>query len=84
MILTDISHYLREHGRASLNDIALGVGSAPEALETMLATLERKGRVRRLPAGSSCGTSTCSKCDPTTLAIYEWTGDGRSPPSKAG
>jgi len=84
MILTDISHYLRQRGRASLNDIALGVGSSPEALATMLATLERKGRVRRLPTGSSCGTSSCGKCDPTTLAIYEWVGDGCRPPSNPG
>jgi len=40
----------------------------------MLATLERKGRVRRLPAGSTCGASCCH-CDPSTLALYEWTGD---------
>jgi hypothetical protein len=37
----------------------------------MLATLERKGRVRRLPAGSSCGKSCCA-CDPKRLQIYEW------------
>jgi hypothetical protein len=40
----------------------------------MLATLERKGRVRRLPAGSSCG-KTCGKCDPRATQIYEWCGD---------
>ena len=50
------------------------VGATPGALEPMLATLERKGRVRKLPAGSGCGHA-CGKCDPTTQAVYEWTGD---------
>ena len=74
MILSRVSHYLRRHRRASLHDMAHSTGSTPEAIAAMLATLERKGRVRLLPAGSSCG-SACCKCDPTTLAIYEWTGE---------
>jgi len=73
MILSNVSHYLRQHRRASLDDIVHGIGSTPEATEAMLATLERKGRVRRLPAGSSCGSSCC-KCDPAKLMIYEWNG----------
>lgn len=73
MILSRLSSYLREHRRASLADMALGLDCSPAALEPMLATLERKGRVRRLPSGSTCGSS-CSKCDPTTIALYEWTG----------
>ncbi|WP_333874954.1 FeoC-like transcriptional regulator [Methylobacter sp.] len=77
MILSNVSHYLRQHRRASLDDIAQGTGSTPEAIAAMLATLERKGRVQRLPIGSSCGASCC-KCDPAKLAIYEWTGENRS------
>jgi hypothetical protein len=74
MILSRISDWLRAHRRASLADLAYGVGADAEALEPMLTTLERKGRVRRLPAGSSCGRSCCN-CDPTALTIYEWAGD---------
>ncbi|GAB3375570.1 FeoC-like transcriptional regulator [Azotobacter armeniacus] len=74
MILSEIGQYLRQHGRASLRDLATATGSTPEAVEAMLATLERKGRVRRLSAGSTCGTSCC-KCDPATLALYEWIGE---------
>lgn len=73
MILSRVSHYLRQHRRASLYDMANGIGSTPEAVEAMLVTLERKGRVRRLPADSSCGNSCC-KCDPATVTIYEWVG----------
>ena len=71
MILSRLSDYLRERRRASLADMAIGLDSAASALEPMLATLERKGRVRRLPAGSSCGKSCCA-CDPKRLQIYEW------------
>lgn len=74
MILSRLSDYLREHRRASLADLAHAVGAAAEALEPMLATLERKGRVRRLPAGSGCGRA-CSGCDPSTQVVYEWAGE---------
>lgn len=73
MILSRLSDCLRQQGRASLAELAQGVGASAEALAPMLATLERKGRVRRLPPGSSCGKSCC-KCDPTTLELYEWAG----------
>ncbi|MBI5782085.1 MAG: FeoC-like transcriptional regulator [Rhodocyclales bacterium] len=71
MILSRLSHTLRQQRRASLDDLATALQAAPEAVEAMLATLERKGRVRRLPAGSSCGKSCCA-CDPKRLQIYEW------------
>ena len=74
MILSRLSSYLRQHRRASLSDLAHGLGSTPEALEAMLARLERKGRVRRLASESSCGSSCC-RCDPALLALYEWVGD---------
>jgi len=58
MILSRLSDTLRQQRRASLDDLATALQAAPEALEAMLATLERKGRVRRRPAGSSCGKSS--------------------------
>jgi len=73
MILSRVNDYLRQHRRASLTDMAYGLDAAPEALQAMLAALERKGRVRRLPAGTSC--SGCCKCDPHAVELYEWTGD---------
>ncbi|AVZ80144.1 sugar metabolism transcriptional regulator [Zoogloeaceae bacteirum Par-f-2] len=73
MILSRLSDYLRERRRASLADLALGLHASPDAVEAMLATLERKGRVRRLPPGSSCA-SRCGKCNPGTIQIYEWCG----------
>lgn len=72
MILTQLVAYLRQHRSASIAEMSIGLNTTPEVLNAMLATLERKGRVRRLPANPACG-HTCCKCDPNTLALFEWT-----------
>lgn len=74
MILSRLSDYLRERRRASLADMAIGLDSAASALEPMLATLERKGRVRRVAPAVGCGTSCCT-CDPASTVVFEWAGD---------
>jgi predicted ArsR family transcriptional regulator len=71
MILSRITAYLREHKRASLLDMSYALEATPDALKAMLSTLERKGRVRRLPGGTACGGG-CSKCDPHSVELYEW------------
>lgn len=73
MILGQVNEYLRLRLRASLADMALGLEASPDALREMLAVLERKGRVRLLPRGTSC--SGCCKCDPNASELYEWAGD---------
>jgi len=82
MILSRLGNYLRERRRASVADMANGLGSTPAALEPMLATLERKGRVRRLAAASACGT-TCCRWAPATVAVYEGAGDERAGDERA-
>jgi hypothetical protein len=59
---------------ASITDLAHGLDTTPAALKGMLATLERKGRVRRLPAGTACAGGCC-KCDPNAVELYEWVGE---------
>ena len=71
MILSQVSDYLRTHRRAALRDMAIGLDSSPDALREMLAVLERKGRVTKLAAGSSC-SGGCHKCSPVSVEIYEW------------
>jgi len=73
MIISRLSAYLQQHQRASLHDMALGLDTDAEALRNMLSVLERKGRVSRLPSGTSCGGG-CGKCQPHTVEIFEWTG----------
>jgi len=73
MILSELTAYLAEHKRVALTDMAYRLGSDPEALRGMLIILERKGRIRKLPAGIACGGG-CSKCDSASIEIYEWVG----------
>lgn len=73
MILSQVNAYLKQHRRASLVDMAHGLDANPEALKGMLAALERKGRVRRLPSGTAC--DGCCKCDPNAVELYEWVAD---------
>jgi hypothetical protein len=71
MIITELSDYLRETHRAALLDLSHRFDVDPDALRGMLATLERKGRVRKLPANTPCGGGCCN-CDPATIEIYAW------------
>ena len=69
MILSELTSNLTERRRASLADIANRFDTEADVLRGMLATLERKGRVRTL-AVRACGGG-CSKCEPTSLDLYE-------------
>ncbi len=72
MILADLRNYLAEHRRASLLDMANRFDTDAGAVRGMLATLERKGRVRKLPPGTACrGGCSCNQVAPE---LYEWVG----------
>ncbi len=73
MILSELTGYLARHRRVALIDMAHRFEASPDALRGMLATLERKGRVRRLEGGAACASS-CGKCDTASLETYEWLG----------
>jgi hypothetical protein len=75
MILSDIKRYLSERSQATLADMALHFQSSPDAVRGMLEVWSGKGKVRRHLANPSCGSS-CSNCDPASVEIYEWIGDG--------
>lgn len=70
MILVQLRSHLAQQRRLSLRDLATRFDAEPDAMRGMLATLERKGYVRKLPAGSVCGT--CGQCDQATPELYEW------------
>ena len=77
MILADIRRYLEQHRRAALQDIALRFDSDPDAVRGMLEQWIRKGKVRLCRASAACGSS-CSKCGPDAVEIYEWIGAGQA------
>ncbi|WP_295386751.1 FeoC-like transcriptional regulator [uncultured Thiodictyon sp.] len=75
MILSELTGYLAQHRRAPLIDLATHFDASPDALRGMLATLERRGRVRRIANGAACG-SGCGKCDQSQVETYEWVSAG--------
>ncbi|WP_275100019.1 FeoC-like transcriptional regulator [Sedimenticola hydrogenitrophicus] len=74
-MLSRIKHYLHNRGPVCLSDIALHLGSTPDAARGMLETWMRKGRVTRRTIESGCGTS-CGKCRPDDTELYEWVDGG--------
>ncbi len=71
MILSELKNYLRHKKRVSLNDLAVHFDIDADALRGMLGKWISKGKVKRLPVDSSCGSSCC-KCDPAMIELYEW------------
>ena len=71
MILSELKSYLSRQRRSALYDLSLHFDTDADAMRGMLSLLERKGRVRKLPAGTLCGTS-CSSCDAASIEMYEW------------
>ena len=70
MILREIRDYLRQRGRAPLRDMAIHFDMDESALRGALEHWIRKGRVRRLPPGTTC--FGCSSCAPQDIELYEW------------
>nr|VFJ74348.1 MAG: FeoC like transcriptional regulator [Candidatus Kentron sp. FW] len=72
MILSELREYLRSNGRAAITDMAYHFETEPDAIRGMLEHWIRKGKVRKLPEGTSCGD--CHECAPENVEIYEWAG----------
>jgi putative ferrous iron transport protein C len=71
MILAEVRDYLAARGRAPLTDLATRFDVDAEAARAMLDHLIRKGRVRRIDAGSAtCGG--CCGCADNLPEVYEW------------
>ena len=88
-MLSAIKRYLSRCRQATLADIATHLDSPQEAVRGMLEQWIRKGKVRRLQATPSCGSS-CNKCDPALTEFYQWIEgedaqeENRSPPALPG
>ncbi len=71
MILSDVRDYVREHGRASLRDIAVKFDLPETAVLEMLAHWERKGVIRRSAEVPPCG-GKCAGCVLQCAAVFYW------------
>jgi hypothetical protein len=71
VILSDLRGYLIQQRRVALADLVVHFNMDADALRGMLGKWISKGKVRKLPVDSACGTSCC-KCDPALTELYEW------------
>ncbi len=71
MILSELKQYLRQRGQVTLADVMHHFDVDENVARDMLAVWMHKGKVQRLQAGASCGSS-CSQCDPMATEIYVW------------
>ncbi|MFC1467192.1 FeoC-like transcriptional regulator [Verrucomicrobiota bacterium] len=87
MILKQIDDYVHEMGFISLRALCQKFDMEPEALEPMMETLERKGKVKRFDNNtlpwdddeeSGCTSSACHRCkgcgtnpDPSSQIVYQ-------------
>ena len=69
MILQDILAFLRARRVAGVAEIARAVDSTPEAVRSMLQTLEGKGLAHRCTLPSGCGTR-CRQCGQAEMELY--------------
>lgn len=71
MILTQVRDYLKQKGQTPLRDMALEFGMDQEALRPIIEQWVEKGKVVKLPQGTSCGGG-CNSCAPETIELYQW------------
>jgi len=71
VILFQVRDYLEAGGTTPLRDLAAHFELSEESAQQMVEHWERKGAVRKLPAGSLCQGS-CQSCSPDTIQLYEW------------
>ena len=71
MILSELRDYLKQNRRVHLTDLSNHFDTDPSAIQGMLEKWIGKGRVRKVPVSSACGTG-CSKCYPAHIQVYEW------------
>ncbi|GAB4262180.1 MAG: FeoC-like transcriptional regulator [Methylomicrobium sp.] len=71
MILSDLRDYIKQQHKVALIDLVNHFHMDADALRGMLSKWINKGKIKKVAANSSCGTSCC-KCDSALTEIYEW------------
>lgn len=69
MILHQVLEFLRDRDIAAIPEIARAVDSTPDAVRSMLETLQRKGRVHRYHPPQGCGSS-CQHCAQAEMELF--------------
>lgn len=73
MTMSSVRDYLVANRRATLADIAVHFGSAPDAVRPVVERWQEKGRIEVVAPESSCGKSgpACGCCA-GPAAVYVW------------
>lgn len=70
-MLSQITAWLKERGSASVAELALHFDMEPAAMEGMLQTLERKGRVERIGGEKCASCKGCALVNPADAAVFK-------------
>ncbi len=78
--LSAVKHYMEDHHRATVEDLAMRLETTPEAARNLLEMWRAKQRVRFIPSAcGSCGKGAFGGCSCPAAAIvpdvYEWVAD---------
>jgi len=71
VILSDLRDYIKVQRKVALIDLINHFHMDADAIRGMLGKWISKGKIKKIPLETSCGTSCC-KCDPALTEIYEW------------
>lgn len=70
-MLGQITAWLKERGSATVAELALHFDMEPAAMDGMLQTLLRKGRVELISGGKCAACKGCALVNPAETAIYK-------------
>ena len=71
MILSELKAYLQQRGQVTLADVVNHFDVDANVARDMLQIWVKKGKVQKLQAAASCGSS-CTQCDMAATEIYVW------------
>jgi len=70
-MLAQLIRWLNERGPATLAELALHFDMDPAAMEGILQTLERKGRIEKIGGGKCSTCKGCAQVNPDDLLIFK-------------
>ncbi len=70
MILRQLEDLLRQHEVIALKELSEWLEAEPDAVRGMLAHLQARGKVEKLPAGTPC--QGCDHCPPSQIELWRW------------
>jgi predicted transcriptional regulator len=70
-MLKEILKLLNERGAMSLKELSIHFRTEVSAMEGMLRTLERKGRIEQIGGGKCATCKGCALIDPADVTVFK-------------